>query len=433
MRMYDIIYKKRMGKPLTKEEIDFFIDGYCKGTIPDYQASALLMAICINSMTREETLCLTEAMLNSGDRVDLSAIDGVCADKHSTGGVGDKTTLIVAPIVASLGINVAKMSGRGLGFTGGTVDKLESIKGYRATLSTDEFLNTVKSIGICVTGQSGNLTPADKKLYALRDVTATVDSIPLIASSIMSKKLASGADTIVLDVKTGNGAFMKSLEDSCTLAEAMVDIGKGFNKNIRALVTDMSSPLGYFVGNSLEVYEAVSVLKGKSHSDLYELCIELSASIASSSLSLPYERSREMCIENVKNGKAYSKMEEWISAQGGDISYLQSPEKLLSSPIKVEYISKMSGYVSEIHAESVGIASMLLGAGRRTKEDKIDLYAGIELRVKKGDRVNIGDTLAILYTSDENAITPCKNTLDASFEFSESRTEPSELIYSIIK
>ena len=433
MRMYDIIYKKRMGGELTGEEIDFFIDGYCNGSIPDYQASALLMAICFNSMTREETLYLTEAMLRSGDTVDLSSIEGVCADKHSTGGVGDKTTLIITPIIASLGVKVAKMSGRGLGFTGGTVDKLESIPGYKTSLTTEEFLSTVKRTGICVTGQSGNLAPADKRLYALRDVTATVDSIPLIASSIMSKKLASGSHTIVLDVKTGNGAFMKDLDDSIALARAMVEIGKGAGKNMRALITDMNRPLGYYVGNSLEVYEAIKTLKGEAKGDLYDLCIELSASIVSASLSVPLDTSREKCIDAVHSGKAYNKMKEWIEAQGGDISYVENPESLLSAPYRVEYKAKASGYVDEIHAEAIGIASMLLGAGRRSKEDEIDLLAGIELKVRRGDEIKAGDTLALLYTSDKAKIKDCTDVLDTGFEITESKPKESVLIYTVIE
>ena len=433
MRMYDIIYKKRMGKTLTREEIEFTINGYVKGEIPDYQVSALLMAICFKGMTNEETYNLTDIMMRSGDVVDLSSIDGVCVDKHSTGGVGDKTTLIVAPIVAALNAKVAKMSGRGLGFTGGTVDKLESIPGYRTSLSSDEFLDNVRKCGIAVTGQSGNLAPADKKLYALRDVTATVDSIPLIASSIMSKKLASGADTIVLDVKTGNGAFMKTYEGSLALAEAMVDIGKGFGKNIRALITDMSAPLGMNIGNSLEVKEAIEVLKGEGDKDLYDVCIALSANIISAAFGIEYSDAEKKCKNAIDNGSALEKMKEWVGMQGGDVSYIDNPEKLPIAPIKKEYYAKASGYVAEILAENVGVASMLLGAGRKTKDDIIDLGAGIVLKVKTGDYVDVNQPLATMYTSDSKKFNDCEKMLDMAFKISDNRFEKPKLIHTMIK
>ena len=433
MRMYDIIYKKRMGNELTYEEIKFAVNGYVNGEIPDYQMSALLMAICFQGMKDSETFNLTELMMKSGDIVDLSSIDGITVDKHSTGGVGDKTTLIVAPIVASLGAKVAKMSGRGLGFTGGTVDKLESIPGYRTSLSPTEFLDNVRKCGIAVTGQSGNLAPADKKLYALRDVTATVDSIPLIASSIMSKKLASGADTIVLDVKTGNGAFMKTLDGSYALARAMVDIGKSFNKNMRALITDMSAPLGMNVGNSLEVKEAVEVLSGKGDPDLYEICIALSASIISAAFKLEYTEAESRCMNAISNGSALSKMKEWISMQGGDATYIDNPEKLYTSPIKVDYLSKTEGYVSEINAESVGIGSMLLGAGRKTKDDIIDLGAGIVLKSKIGQYVKKGQALATMYTSNKDLVSQCEKMLDSAFLIADTKPQLTKLIHAIIE
>ena len=433
MRMYDIIYKKRMGEPLTREEIEFAINGYVKDEIPDYQISALLMAICFNGMSKEETYNLTDIMMKSGDVVDLSSIEGICVDKHSTGGVGDKTTLIVAPIVAALNAKVAKMSGRGLGFTGGTVDKLESIPGYRTSLSSDEFLNNVRKCGVAVTGQSGNLAPADKKLYALRDVTATVDSIPLIASSIMSKKLASGADTIVLDVKTGNGAFMKTYEGSLALAEAMVDIGKGFGKNIRALITDMSAPLGMNIGNSLEVKEAITVLKGEGDEDLYGVCISLSANIISAAFGIEYSDAEEKCKNAIANGSALSKMKEWIAMQGGDVSYIDDPDKLPISPNKKDYFAKSSGYVAEIHAENVGVASMLLGAGRKTKDDVIDLGAGIVLKVKIGDYVDVNQPLATMYTSDSNRLNDCEKMLDMAFKILDNKFEKPKLIHTMIK
>ena len=433
MRMYDIIYKKRMGNELARDEIKFAVNGYVNGEIPDYQMSALLMAICFQGMTGSETFNLTELMMKSGDIVDLSSIDGITVDKHSTGGVGDKTTLIVAPIVASLGAKVAKMSGRGLGFTGGTVDKLESIPDYRTSLSPTEFLDNVRKCGIAVTGQSGNLAPADKKLYALRDVTATVDSIPLIASSIMSKKLASGADTIVLDVKTGNGAFMKTLDGSYALARAMVDIGKSFNKNMRALITDMSAPLGMNIGNSLEVKEAVEVLSGKGDPDLYEICIALSASIISAAFKLEYTEAELRCKNAISNGSAILKMKEWISMQGGDVTYIDNPERLYTSPIKVDYLSKTEGYVSEINAESVGIGSMLLGAGRKTKDDVIDLGAGIVLKSKIGQYVKKGQALATMYTSNKDLVSQCEKMLDSAFLIVDTKPQPTKLIHAIIE
>ena len=433
MRMYDIIYKKRMGEALTREEIEFVIDRYVKEEIPDYQISALLMAICFNGMSKEETYNLTDVMMKSGDLVDLSSIDGVCVDKHSTGGVGDKTTLIVAPIVASLGAKVAKMSGRGLGFTGGTVDKLESIPGYRTSISSDEFLDNVRKCGIAVTGQSGNLCPADKKLYALRDVTATVDSIPLIASSIMSKKLASGADTIVLDVKTGNGAFMKTYDGSYALAEAMVEIGKGFNKNIRALITDMNAPLGKSIGNSLEVIEAIEVLSGNGDQDLYDVCIALSANIISASFNMEYSDAEKKCKDAISSGAALDKMREWVAMQGGDVAYIDNPKKLFVSPVKKDYCIKASGYVSEIHAENVGIASMLLGAGRKTKNDIIDLGAGIVLKVKVGEYVDENQPIATMYTSDSAKLEDCEKMLDKAFKLTKEKPKKAKLIHTIIK
>lgn len=433
MRMYDIIYKKRMGKALSREEIDYFVSGYTKGDIPDYQISALLMAICFSSMNKEETLYLTDAMLRSGDTVDLSSVDGICADKHSTGGVGDKTTLIIAPIVASLGIKIAKMSGRGLGFTGGTVDKLESIKGYRTSLSSEEFLSTVTKNGICVVGQSGNLAPADKKLYALRDVTATVDSIPLIASSIMSKKLASGADTIVLDVKTGNGAFMKTGEDSEALARAMVDIGKGFGKNVRALITNMDEPLGSNIGNSLEVIEAIRILKGMEKGNLYSLCIELSANMVSASLGIDIEAARCKCIKAVENGSAINKMKEWVSAQGGNPDFIDDESLFTVAPYKRELLAERDGYISAVRADAVGEASMLLGAGRRTKEDTIDLGAGIELKAKIGHFVKKNQPIAVLYASHESLFDSAVKKLKEAFIYSANPTEKSPLIYKTIK
>lgn len=432
MRAYDIIYKKRTGGVLTKEEIDFLIEGFVEGSIPDYQMSALAMAICINGMDSRETFYLTDAMMRSGDTVNLERFNGLCVDKHSTGGVGDKTTLIVAPIVASLGARVAKMSGRGLGHTGGTVDKLESLTGYRTSLTGDEFLSQVEKIGIAVTGQSGNLVPADKKLYALRDVTATVDSIPLIASSIMSKKLASGAHSIVLDVKCGSGAFMKNEDDAVALAKAMVDIGENFGRKVRALITDMSVPLGSFVGNSLEVYEAIQILSGKGESALREICIELASNMISMALDIEICEAKSRVENAISSGMALAKFKEWIGAQGGDVSKIDNPVSLLGAKHKLEYKASRSGYLCEIDAEGVGVASMLLGAGRVTKDDDIDFLAGIEIRTKYGDYVNEGDTLALLYASDASLFGGACERLDSSFKLSGTEPEKKTLIKKII-
>ena len=430
MRIYDIIEKKRLGLELSKEEIDFFISGYVDGTIADYQASALLMAICIQGMSGEETYYLTDAMLRSGDMVDLDCFGDLTVDKHSTGGVGDKTTLIVAPIVASLGCKVAKMSGRGLGFTGGTVDKLESVSGYRVSLSSDDFLGQVEKIGICVTGQSGNLAPADKKLYALRDVTATIESIPLIASSIMSKKLASGSKNIVLDVKCGNGAFMKTPESAKTLASAMIDIGKRFGRNVRAVITNMDVPLGYFVGNTLEVYEAICVLGGKGENRLTELCVTLATEMVSLAQKISQDKARELVLDAIYSGKALGKMKEWITCQGGDASVFENPELLRGAKYKKEIIAKESGFVCNLPAINIGQASMLLGAGRIKKEDDIDFLAGIELGVGYGSYVKIGDVIGYMYSSKKDAF----DTANAMIEYTIVSTEPKDitLIYEIL-
>ena len=428
MRMYDIIYKKRMGGALSKAEIDFAISGFVCGEVPDYQMSALSMAICFNGMNEDETFYLTDAMMRSGDIVNLEGFGGLCVDKHSTGGVGDKTTLIIAPIVASLGAKVAKMSGRGLGFTGGTVDKLESVSGYRSSLEASEFLSQVERVGIAVTGQSGNLVPADKKLYALRDVTATVDSIPLIASSIMSKKLASGADSIVLDVKCGTGAFMKDADSARALASCMIGIGRAFGRKMCALITNMSVPLGHYVGNSLEVYEAILVLSGKGEKRLTELCCELAANMVAMALDIPYELAVERVAGAISDGSALEKMKEWIGAQGGDVSVIDNPELLLKAPFKKEYKAKLGGFLSGIDAERVGIASMLLGAGRAKKDDVIDSLAGIELRVNYGEDVAENDTLAVLYSSSEALFEDAEKMLDSAFEISSIKPSEQSLI-----
>ncbi|MCY7564894.1 pyrimidine-nucleoside phosphorylase [Bacillus safensis] len=403
MRMVDIIAKKRDGKELSSEEISFFVKGYTDGTIPDYQASALAMAIFFQDMTDQERADLTLAMANSGDTIDLSAIDGIKVDKHSTGGVGDTTTLVLAPLVAALDVPVAKMSGRGLGHTGGTVDKLEAVKGFHVEITKDEFIELVNRHKVAVIGQSGNLTPADKKLYALRDVTGTVNSIPLIASSIMSKKIAAGADAIVLDVKTGAGAFMKTPEDSEKLAKAMVRIGNNVGRQTMAVISDMSQPLGLAIGNSLEVKEAIDTLRGEGPEDLNELVLTLgSQMVVLAKKADTLDEAREKLIEVMKNGKALEKFKEFLENQDGDSSIVDQPEKLPQAPYKIEVPAKESGVVAEIVADEIGVAAMILGAGRATKEDDIDLSVGIMLNKKVGDRVEKGDSLVTLHANRED-------------------------------
>ncbi|KQU13326.1 thymidine phosphorylase [Bacillus sp. Leaf49] len=403
MRMVDIIAKKRDGKELSSEEISFFVKGYTDGTIPDYQASALAMAIFFQDMTDQERADLTLAMANSGDTIDLSAIDGIKVDKHSTGGVGDTTTLVLAPLVAALDVPVAKMSGRGLGHTGGTVDKLEAVKGFHVEITKDEFIELVNRHKVAVIGQSGNLTPADKKLYALRDVTGTVNSIPLIASSIMSKKIAAGADAIVLDVKTGAGAFMKTPEDSEKLAKAMVRIGNNVGRQTMAVISDMSQPLGLAIGNSLEVKEAIDTLKGEGPEDLNELVLTLgSQMVVLAKKAETLDEAREKLIEVMKNGKALEKFKEFLENQGGDGSIVDQPEKLPQAPYQIEVPAKESGMIAEIVADEIGVAAMILGAGRATKEDDIDLSVGIMLNKKVGDRVEKGESLVTLHANRED-------------------------------
>ncbi len=399
MRMYDIIAKKRDGKELSREEIEFFIDGYVNGNIPDYQVSALLMAIFFRGMTTEETSILTLKMAHSGDVVDLSPIKGIKVDKHSTGGVGDKTTLIIAPIVASLGVKVAKMSGRGLGHTGGTVDKMESIPGMKTAIDREKFFEIVNTVGASVIGQSGNLDPADKKLYALRDVTATVESIPLIASSIMSKKIAAGSDCILLDVKTGDGAFMKSLDDAITLAKAMVSIGEKVGRKTNAMITDMDRPLGYAIGNSLEIVEVCETLKNRGPSDLTEISIDLAADMLYLAEKGSIEECKDMAKQQIKNGNAFKKLKEMVKAQGGDVSVLEDYSKFDQPAVEYKIIAPSSGYIYSMNTEQCGIASVALGAGREKKEDSIDFSAGIILTKKVGDTVLKGETIAKFYSS----------------------------------
>ncbi|WFA05174.1 pyrimidine-nucleoside phosphorylase [Bacillus sp. HSf4] len=403
MRMVDIITKKQNGKELTTEEIQFFVKGYTDGSIPDYQASALAMAIYFQDMTDRERADLTMAMVNSGETIDLSAIEGIKVDKHSTGGVGDTTTLVLAPLVAALGVPVAKMSGRGLGHTGGTIDKLEAVEGFHVELSKDEFIDLVNRDKVAVIGQSGNLTPADKKLYALRDVTGTVNSIPLIASSIMSKKIAAGADAIVLDVKTGAGAFMKTDEDAVNLAKAMVRIGNNVGRQTMAVISDMSQPLGFAIGNALEVKEAIDTLKGEGPDDLTELVLTLgSQMVVLAKKAETLDEAREQLLEVMKNGKALQKFKGFLQNQGGDSSVADDPAKLPQAAYKIDVPAKEAGVVSEIVADQIGVAAMLLGAGRATKEDQIDLAVGIMLRKKVGDTVEKGEPLVTLYANREN-------------------------------
>lgn len=433
MRMYDIIHKKRLGGELSEEEIRFFVKGFTSGEIEDYQASALAMAIMFVGMTDRETAVLTMAMAESGDMVDLSMFGSLSVDKHSTGGVGDKTTLVIAPIVASLGAKVAKMSGRGLGHTGGTVDKLEAIEGYRTTLTPSEFISQVERIGVAVIGQSGNLAPCDKKLYALRDVTATVESIPLITSSIMSKKIAAGTKTIVLDIKTGSGAFMKTPADAELLGRKMVDIGKACGRNIAALITDMDTPLGNAIGNALEVKEAISVLRGEYKGDLREVCEALASNMVSLSLGLDISEAERLVAQAIDSGKAYEKFKEWIDAQGGNIASVEDTSLLPSAKYIYEVKAPCGGYISHMNAELIGNSSVILGAGRESKEDVIDMSAGIVLKKKTGETVSCGDCIAELHTSDETRLEGAEKLFLSALEFSDKKPPSVPLIYKTIK
>ena len=431
MRMIDIIEKKRDGKSLSKEEIEFFIKGYTEGDIPDYQASSLAMAIFFQDMNEEERAALTMAMVNSGDVIDLSKVNGIKVDKHSTGGVGDTTTLVLAPLVAAVGVPVAKMSGRGLGHTGGTIDKLESIDGFHVEISEADFIKLVNEDQVAVIGQTGNLTPADKKLYALRDVTGTVNSIPLIASSIMSKKIAAGADAIVLDVKTGNGAFMKTLEDAEALAHAMVSIGNNVGRNTMAIISDMSQPLGRAIGNALELKEAIDTLNGQGPEDLTELVLTLgSQMIVLAERANTLEEARQLLNEAIENGSALDKFKTFLENQGGDASVVNSPELLPTAEYQIDYKAKSSGVVSELIANEIGVASMMLGAGRQTKEDDIDLSVGIVLNKKVGDKVNVGESLLTIHSNRENVDDVIKK-LDESIEIKAQAKTPT-LIHKII-
>lgn len=431
MRMVDIIEKKRDGQELTTAEINFFIEGYTKGEIPDYQASALAMAIYFQDMNDRERADLTRAMVESGDTIDLSGIEGIKVDKHSTGGVGDTTTLVLAPLVASLGVPVAKMSGRGLGHTGGTIDKLESIAGFHVELTREQFIDLVNRDKVAVIGQSGNLTPADKKLYALRDVTGTVNSIPLIASSIMSKKIAAGADAIVLDVKTGDGAFMKTQEDAEELAHAMVRIGNHVGRKTIAIISDMSQPLGFAIGNALEVKEAIETLQGKGPKDLTELVLTLgSQMVILAGKAKTSEEAKEMLLDAIHSGKALAKFKEFLANQGGDASIVDDLTKLPQAKYKIELPAKQSGYISRMVADEIGVASMILGAGRATKEDVIDLAVGLVLHKKVGDKVEEGESILTIYSNREN-VEDVKQKLYDNIFIADTATAPT-LIHTVI-
>lgn len=424
MLMYDVILKKRNGQELSSEEIDFFINGYTSGVIPDYQASALLMAIYFSGLNRRETADLTMAMCNSGQRIDLSEIPGKKVDKHSTGGVGDKTTLVLVPMVAAAGVPVAKMSGRGLGHTGGTIDKLESITGFNAFLSPEEFIGQVRRIGAAVAAQTGDLAPADKKLYALRDVTATVDSIPLIASSVMSKKIASGADVILLDVKVGAGAFMKKVEPAYELARVMVEIGTEVGRDTAAVITNMDQPLGYAVGNALEVKEAVRTLHGEGPQDLAEVCLVLgSLMLYMAKKAENKEQARQILVEILNSGRALRKLGDIIAAQGGDVRVLEDPGLLPFASIERNVKSASKGFIQSINAEKIGRAAMILGAGRVSKDAGIDHAAGIVLNKKVGDPVLEGDTLAFIHCSSQGAYKNAEMMVYSAYTISDVRPE----------
>ena len=432
MRMVDIIRQKRDGARLTREQIEFAVKGFTEGRVPDYQMSALAMAICLRGMDDEEIADLTASMVQSGETADLSAIRGVKVDKHSTGGVGDKTTLIVAPLVASAGVPVAKMSGRGLGHTGGTIDKLESIERFRVELSKEQFVHNVNEIKMAIVGQSGRLAPADKKLYALRDVTGTVESIPLIASSIMSKKIASGADAIVLDVKVGSGAFMKTIDEAKTLARTMVAIGRNLGRKTIAVLSDMSEPLGREVGNALEVREAIEVLKGGGEPRLKELCLTLAAHMTVAGGAYPdIETARRSLDELLRSGQAFRTFRRFVEAQGGDPAVVDDPGRLPQAAVHVSVRAEREGYVRAIDAERVGVAAMLLGAGRETKEDKIDHAVGITLHKKVGDRVRYGDAIATIHSNRERNAESAELLLGA-YDIGPEPVSPVPVVFEVI-
>ena len=433
MRMYDIIKKKRDGGELSTEEIRYFINGVTDGSVPDYQAAALCMAIYFKGMSVRETCDLTYAVRDSGDTLDFSAVNGLRVDKHSTGGVGDKTSLVVGAVVASFGVKVAKISGRGLGHTGGTIDKLEAIEGFNTAIPHADFIRQVNEIGFAIVGQSGELTPADKKLYALRDVTATVDSMPLIAASIMGKKLAVGDDCIVLDVKTGSGSFMKTVEDSVALARLMVDIGKNAGKKIVALITDMDRPLGYSIGNSLEVIEAVETLKGRGPKDLTEVCTELAAYMLSLAGKGSVETCKRLVAQSIANGSAFEKLKQMVKAQGGDVKLIDDTANFKKAKYSHKVICANRGYICKSDTEAYGLASLALGAGRNALGDKIDYSAGIILNTKTGDFVEEGEEIATLYSNDKSSFERAEKILLSATEIKDSKPEEEPLIYCTVE
>lgn len=430
--IYDVINKKKHGYPLTRDEIHFAVEEYSEGRMPDYQMSALLMAICIRGMNTEEVASLTEAMAHSGRMVCLSEFENLSVDKHSTGGVGDKTTLIVAPLVAAVGCKVAKMSGRGLGHTGGTIDKLEAIPGFSTSLSESEFIEQVKEIGVAVIGQSEGIAPADKKIYALRDVSATVDSIPLIASSVMSKKLASGAKNIVLDVKCGSGAFMKTEEDARALARAMIDIGEAHGRKVSALITSMQQPLGYAIGNAIEVSESIDVLCGGGPEDLRLVSLELASLMTAAALGYTPDEAMSICENALNSGAALEKFKEWISHQGGDVSVVENRSVMQSPKYSHAILSKKDGFIGSINAEGIGLCAVELGAGRLKKEDKIDYSAGIMLSKKVGDKVKAGELIATLYSSTVTDFSSAEKRMLDSIEFSDVKVAPDRTVIARI-
>ena len=432
MRFVDIINKKRYNEELTDKEIQFFVDGVTDGSIPDYQVSALLMAIVLNGMNERETSYLAKAMMHSGDVIDLTSIEGIKADKHSTGGVGDKTSMALGPLVAACGLKVAKMSGRGLGHTGGTLDKLESIEGFNCFLTEEEFKKQVSEVGIAIIGQTGDLVPADKKLYALRDVTGTVESIPLIASSIMSKKLASGSDTILLDVKYGEGAFMHTIEDATKLAEAMISIGNSLGRNTMAMITDMNQPLGNTIGNAIEIREAIETLKGHGPKDFTELCMQAAEiMLMQGKVAENKEEARKMLEEVVTSGKAFETFKDMVKAQGGNVDMIENPELLPQSKFKTEIKSEESGNVKVLHSERLGVLAMQLGAGRETKEQDVNHAVGLELACKRGDKVNKGDTICIVY-HDEELKPQWVDELYHAFELTNEEVAPQPRIEKVL-
>lgn len=433
MKMYDLINKKKNKERLSAEEIQFIVQGYTQGAIPDYQMSAFLMAVCLNGMDHEETAALTVAMAHSGDLLDLSAIHGIKADKHSTGGVGDKTSLVLGPMVASLGIPVAKMSGRGLGHTGGTIDKLESFPGFSTTITTEQFINNVNTIHMAIVGQTANLAPADKKIYALRDVTATVDNISLIASSIMSKKIASGSDVIVLDVKTGSGAFMKSYEDSLSLAKEMVQIGTIAGRKTYAVITDMNQPLGNAVGNTLEIIEAIDTLKGNGPEDLLEVSITLASyMLVGAELAKTVEEARKMLLKTIEDESALNKLAQFVRAQGGDSEPVFHTDLFVKAALAEDVTALTDGYVSFIHTDEVGMTSLVLGGGRETKESKIDLSVGLKIHKKLGDYVRKGEALATLYANDSVRLKEAKERLQKAYVISGTKPAPTKHVYAVV-